>query len=302
MTLELQRAREPRVCRLCGEPTPGAAAEHARDEFVCQRCGVDIRTGDLVNPPAPPPSGPTRDGTRPLRRRAARLLKALPKGTRQWLARGFKTSLQAWPASILCMFMIGVALSFQRVPWVNQPLPWPGQLAASFILAFLTVEHARGAREGNKAGIDTKGAFDPSMLGMSLMMAMLLFPLYAGPFMGSPWISIIAGLPVLLLFPACLGALVCDSADELGFTRLKEAIVESPRYLKTTLVSMSFLVGALLVVWLPSEQLALWRAPLAVIGTTIAATFCGLMRHDAECMIDDGSDDEDEDDDDDDEG
>src|SRR5262249_11172767 len=157
-------------------------------------------------------------------------------------------------ATILCTCFAGGALSFQRVPWVNVPLPWPGQLMAAYILCFLTIEHARGAREGHKGSeLDAKGAFDPAMLGLSLLMSLMLLPLYAGPFMGSVWIAIIAGVPVTLIFPAFLGALVTDSMQELSLTRLKEAIVESPRYLRTTLVAMACLIGGLLALWLPSE-------------------------------------------------
>lgn len=281
MSLELERERPPRVCRLCGDPTDG----------VCPKCGVDKNTGELVQEPEPPPSGPVRDGTRPLRRRAAELL-AIPKSTRQWLGRGARESLQSWPATLLIMAMVGLSLSFQRVPWVNAPLPWPGQIMASFLLAFLTIEHARGAREGQKGLLDARGgAFDPSMLGVSLAISLFLLPLYAGPFMGSPWIAVLAGLPVTLLFPAFLGALATDSAEELGVSRIKQAIVESPHYLRTTLVSMWCLIGGLCAVWLPSDESPVWRAPLAVMGVTLAGTLCGLMRKDAETMIDDDADD-----------
>ncbi len=277
MTLELQRAPEPRTCRLCGDPF----------DDVCPKCGVD-KQGDLVNPPVEPEPGPVRDGTRPLRRKAARLLaeQMMSASTRQWLGRMLRESLQGWPGTILCGVFVGVSLSFQRIPWVNEPMPWPGQLMSAFILSFLTIEHARGSREGQKGALDTKGAFDPSSLGISLLMAMFLTPLYAGPFLGNPYITAFAALPVSLLFPAFLGALVTDSPQELSLSRLKEAIVESPRYLRTTVVSMMFLIGSLVAVFVPSDESPLWRAPLAVLGTTFAAVLCGMMRRDAECMID----------------
>jgi hypothetical protein len=276
--LELQRAPEEKSCRLCGDPF----------DDVCPKCGID-RSGDLVKPPAAASSGPVRDGTRPLRRRAARLLaeSMMTASTRTWLLRALRESLQGLPGTILCGIFVGVSLSFQRIPWVNEPMPWPGQLMSAFVLSFLTIEHARGSREGQKGAMDTKGAFDPSQLGLSLLMAILLTPLYAGPFMGNPYFTAVFALPVILLFPAFLGALVTDSAQELSLTRLKEAIVESPRYLRTAVVAMTCLVGGLLAVWLPSDQSPLWRAPLAVLGATFAGVLCGMMRRDAECMIDD---------------
>jgi len=276
VSLELKREEQGRrVCRLCGDEV----------ERICARCGIDIETGDLVQEPASEPEGPQRDGTRPLRRRAARLL-AIPRSAPQWVRRGFRESLQAWPATLVCLIVVGFLLSVQRIPFVNIILPAAGQLFASFVLTLLTIEHARGAREGHKASLETKGAFDPSVLGSSLLMALLLLPLYAGPFMGNPWVALAAGIPISLIFPAFLGALVTDSAEELSLSRLKQAVVESPHYLRTTIFSMACLLGGLAAVWLPVEEQAIWRAPLAVLGVTLAGTFSGLMRRDAETMID----------------
>jgi hypothetical protein len=281
MSLELAREPEPRTCRLCGDPV----------DSVCARCGVEKATGDLVQEPAPPPSGPVRDGTRPLRRRAARLLD-IPKSTRVWLRRGLGESLHAWPATLLCLVVVGFALSLQRIPWVNAPMPWPGQLLASFMMTFVTIEHARGAREGHKSSLDTRGAFDPSSLGLSLLMSLLLLPIFAGPFLGHGVVGVAAGIPAAFLFPAFLGALVTESAEELSFSRLKDALFQSPHYLRTTLLVATTLVGALLAVWLPQDGLALWRAPVAVLGASIAGAFTGLMRRDAETLIDEDAEDD----------
>ncbi|HZU98437.1 MAG TPA: hypothetical protein VFF73_17145 [Planctomycetota bacterium] len=274
--LELEREREPRVCRLCGEPVDG----------VCPRCGVDKKTGDLVQEPEEEKRH-ERDGRRPLRRQAARLLAAIPEGTRALLWRGMKQSLAGWSGTLLCLFFVAVALSFQRIPWLNFPIPWPGQLCASFVLAFLSIEHARGAREGGEGALDTRGAFDPSVLGTSLLMSFLLLPLYAGPFMSSLPLALGAGIPIAIIFPACMGALITDSIQELSPSHLKEALFQSPFYMRTMLLSMIALVGGLLAVWLPSEESPLWRAPLAVIGVTFASALIGLLRRDAETMIDD---------------
>jgi amino acid transporter len=290
VTLELEKERpHGGTCRICGTKT----------ERICVKCGIDTVTGDLVAEPEGLPSGPQRDGTRPLRRKAAALLAAIPKSKRQWLRRGLRTSLQAWPGTILCSVMVGFCLSFQKIPFGNIPLPWPGQLAACFILAFLSIEHTRGAREGegHKTGIGTRGAFDPTMIGISLLMSMLLVPLFAGPFLSSPWLAGAVALPLLLIFPAFLGALVTDSAAELSPPRLKDALFLSPRYLATILIGMGSMVGSLLVVWLPSDQSAAWRAPLACVLMTIGATFIGLMRKDAETMLEDPDEEEDDDDD-----
>lgn len=277
MTLELERERPPRVCRICGEPT----------DAVCARCGVDKETGDLVQPPVMPVN-PIRDADAPLRKRAAALL-AVPKSTREWLRRGLRESLRGWPGTLLCLAVATLALSIQRIGSGDALIPWPGQLLASFMLTFLTIEHARGAHEGSNAGIETRGAFDPSALGPSLLMSLLLLPLYVGPWMSTPWVTALAAVPLVLVFPAFLGALVTDSLQELGLSRLKQAVVDSPRYLATTAVAMTCLIGGLAAVWLPSEQSALWRAPLGVLGATLAGSFCGLMRRDAETQVDDES-------------
>src|SRR5438046_552506 len=83
---------------------------------------------------------------------------------------------EALPGTLACLAMVAFALSFRTVPHANQPLPWPGQLGATFVLSFLVIERARAAREGPGGRLDTTGAFDPSALGTSLLMAMLIWP------------------------------------------------------------------------------------------------------------------------------
>jgi hypothetical protein len=275
VTLELAREERPasRTCRICGKTVP---------ERICVDCGIDIETGDLVAPPAPPPE-PTRDGSRPVRREAAREDAKAPGTTRELLARGVAVSLDGLPGTIACLLIVAFALSFRTLPQ-GDAIPWPGMFGATFVLAFLVIERARAAHEGPGGRIGTSGAFDPGALGSSILLAMLLFPLFAGTFGSGPVVGFGIGLPVALIFPGLLGALVCDGWSELAPDRLKDAFWRSPNYVGTTFYSMLALATSLSAVWLVDGS-PVWRAPIAVGFATLAGTLCGLMRRDAESVV-----------------
>jgi hypothetical protein len=277
VTLELAREEPPasRTCRICGK----AVAK------ICTDCGIEVETGDLVAPPAPPPP-PERDGSRPVRREAARVAAQAPTSTREILSRGLAVSADGLPGTLACLAIVAFALSFQVVPMVNAPLPWPGMLGSTFVLAFLVIERARAAHEGPGGRLETSGAFDPASLGTSMLCSLLLFPIFAGTFASGPLVGFGLGIPIALVFPGLLGALVCDGWAELAPDRLKDVFLRSPNYVGTTFYSMISLVISLSAVWLVPGS-AFWRAPIAVAFATLAGTLCGLMRRDAETVLED---------------
>jgi hypothetical protein len=277
VTLELAREEPPasRSCRLCGRPVEG---------HICTSCGVDLDTGDLVAEPAPP-APPELDGARPLRREAlaASAAEEIPRTSRELLRRGVIELSHGVPGTLACLLFVAFALSFREVPWVGDKVPWSGQLGATFVLAFLLVERARAAHEGRGGLMGSSGAFDPSALGSSLFSAALLLPVLAGMTASGPVVGLAAGVPFAFLFPAVLGALVCDGWQEMTPLRLKDAVVRSPGYLLTTFwVAVSLVLG-LVPVWLLDGSGA-WRAPIAVLGIGLAGALAGLMRHDAETI------------------
>jgi hypothetical protein len=103
--------------------------------------------------------------------------------------------------------------------------------------------------------------------------------------MSPPVLAIAGSIPFLFLFPALLGAFICDSWSELSPTRVKDALFESPHYFKTTFFSMLALTGALAAIWLPDESSPFWRVPLAIVGGTLAGALIGLLRRDAESVV-----------------
>jgi hypothetical protein len=276
LELAKEEARRP-TCRICGLET----------DRVCTKCGIDIETGDLVAPPAETPEGPQRDGTRPERREALREQIVAPETLREIIERGLHQGTRGILGTGVGVVLALFALSFQRVPWTNQPIPWPGQLGATFVVAFLIVEHARAAREGEGGKFGTSGVFDPTVLGSTFVSAFCIFPILAGPFASEWWIGLCAGLPFALAFPALVGALVCDGFRELLPSNLKDAFLRSPNYAKTTLVVIVALCTALAPIWLLPDGAAGWRAPLCAFAAAFAGALIGLLRRDGETQLED---------------
>lgn len=276
LSLELAPQKEParRVCKTCGQPS----------ERICVRCGIDLETGDLVAPPEPDP-GPERDGTRPERRRlvAEAVFAEIPRTNGDLLKRGLIELSHGIGGTLVCLVMVGAALSFREIPVVGEKIPWSGQLLATYVLAFLLVEKARGAREGEGGLMGSSGAFDPSALGGSLAAAMLLLPILAGTFASNPVPAVAAGVPFALLLPAVVGALSCDGWAELAPWRLAQAAWRSPEYARTTLWTVLALVLGLAPVWWLDGS-GVWRAPLAALGVGLAGCLAGLCRKDAESV------------------
>ena len=224
-----------RVCRTCGQPS----------ERICTRCGIDLVTGDLVAAPEPD-EVPQGGGARPERRRvvAEAVFAAIPTTNGELLKRGLIELSHGLGGSVLCLVLVVFALSFREIPVVREKIAWSGQLLATFILAFLLVEKARAAREGDGGLIGSSGAFDPSALGGSLLSAFMLLPILSGTFGSDPVVGLIAGIPFGLLLPALVGALACEGWEELTPWRLFPAIWRSPGYARTTVwVALSVSLG-----------------------------------------------------------
>ena len=279
VTLELVREEPPshRTCRTCGQSVDGR---------ICVRCGIDLETGEPIAAPEPPAS--ERDGARPERRRlnAEAVFAEVPRTSGALLRRALVEMSHGIGGTIVCLAFVAFALSFREIPVVGAKIPWSGQLGATFVLSFLLVERARSAHEGQGGLIGSSGAFDPSALGSSLFAAFMLLPVLSGAFASGPVTGLAAGLPLALLFPAVLGALVCDRWDEITPLRLKDAIVRSPGYLRTTFWVALAVAAALVPVWLVDGS-GMWRAPIAVVGMGLAGCLAGLMRRDAESLPED---------------
>ncbi len=263
------------TCRTCFQRWP---------EPLCRSCGIDLETGDLAAVPEGIPT-PERDGTRPLRREQAALEAEIPSSWREILRRGALEATKGPVGTLACFLLVTFALQVQGAKLGSMPLiPWTGQLAATFVLSFLLVEHARAAHEGERGAIGSSGHFDPSAIGSTLLTSVCLVPLLAGVFASNPIVGAAVGVPAALILPGILGAVTCDRWDELVPSRIQSAILRTPSYLATALLASLSLALGLAAVWLP-EGFSLPRAAGATAFVALSGSLSGLMRRDAETMI-----------------
>ncbi|MGE0710146.1 MAG: hypothetical protein AB7N76_07400 [Planctomycetota bacterium] len=201
-----------------------------------------------------------------------------PTGWGEVLHRGLRHGVLN-PILLVYAPLASVPLFAQRVPWVNHPLPWPGQALSTFVLCFCLLERARAAKAAERE-MDVLDA--ASLLWRVLV---FLFPLALG--VGTLPPSAYAVIPVLLLlFPLLLGAMASDVWGEFHPRALWAAFWETPNYLATAVLSGLALAGATWGVWAFPDGQAFLRGSLGVLGFALAGAIIGAARRDAELLGD----------------
>ncbi len=216
---------------------------------VCDRCGVDVRTGDLVQ-------APERVG-RPEIRAASE-----PEEAWGLAAVGRRVGEGAFGALAVTAVMICVqALLVFGIARAGGSL---------FLLAYVLISRARAVVSGARP-------FPLTELGGELLRAMLL-ALALSPALVHP----AGGVAVALALPLLLGALASERPlADLAPRALLAAARRSERLWLAALLS-GLLLGSALAALHVTGVLDLWWPPLAVGAASVAAVAAGLARRAAE--------------------
>jgi hypothetical protein len=199
-----------------------------------------------------------------------------PDGWVGIVARGLQEGVVN-PIVLVYAFCGSLPLFAQRVPWVDQPLPWPGQAMCSFMLCFCLLERARASKHAERE-MDVIDL--PSILWRTLV---FLFPLALG--VGSLPLSAYAVIPVLFLFlPLFLGTMASDVWGEFHPRALWAAFGETPNYLATAVVSGLALAAGTWSVWGFPDGQAFLRGIGATLTYAFAGAVIGAARRDAELL------------------
>lgn len=267
-----ERRSLARPCPICRQPVAGQ---------VCDPCGVDVDTGDLVATPtaarvapvASKPGSPTAPRERPaappwsardVARGLVDLRALLPAGLAVWLV----LSLQIAPSALQGFGGGGVdAASFDAGPF-----GLAGQLVGLLVLVWLAVSRARGVVKAGPPFVLTE-------LGEVLIASLPSFFLVAVAHMVG-----FAAVPVAALAAPLL---LCAAASErpwgdLAPTSLFEVVRRAPSsFVRATLWSLVAL-GPGLVAARWASPLAVWRPLVLVAAFTFAGLAAGYLRRDAE--------------------
>lgn len=273
-----ERRSLARPCPICRQPV-------ARQ--VCEPCGVDVDTGDLVATPtgarvapaAPKPGQPTAPRERPAAppwsaRDVARGLvdprALLPAG----LAAGLVLSLQVAPSALT-----GFGAALLRAGDAAEPSPFDagpaglaGQLVGLLVLAWLAVSRARGVvRSGPPFAITELGEVLFACLPLFFVLAL------------TQLVGFTAVPAAVLLAPLLLSAAASERPwGDLAPTSLFEVARRAPgSFARATLWSLAVL-GPGLVAARWASALAVWRPLALVVAFTLAGLAAGYLRRDAE--------------------
>lgn len=253
---------------------PCPVCRQVRVTKVCDPCGVDVDTGDLVQAPAPrlaPAAGARRaerdaaPGAGWTARDVLATARRAPFGTLvlAWLV----FSLQLVPGTAAAI----PALSAGILPDPGGPMALPARVMTLFLVAYALVGRTRGAVRGAHA-------WDLEELGAVMLRALLLL-FVLGPALLHP----LTGFAVAALLPLPLGALASERPLlDLAPASLARAAGRAPGDLaRATLWSVAAL-GPALVALHHSTPLAAWRPVALLAGATLAGVAVGLARREAE--------------------
>ncbi len=270
-TLALAPSAEPVVERRRTVRTPCPVCRQPRVLRVCEPCGVDVDTGELVRAPsrpAPPARGPRALATPP---------EVLPP---PWTWRDVKRGLGAglFGAAGLLWLVFSLQVITAAVVGVgggsvDRPggAALPAQVVTLFLVAYALVARARGVLSGERP-------YALEDLAPSLLRAVLALGALA-PSLGGP-------LPALLVAaaaPLVLGALASERPlHDLTPLALGRAAARSDGLLRATCASMALLGPALALVATPGPPLAIWRPALLVLAASVVGLVAGFARRAAE--------------------
>lgn len=267
-----ERRSLARPCPICRQPVAGQ---------VCEPCGVDVDTGDLVatptaarvapgapkvGQPATPRERPAAPpwSTRDVLRGLVDLRALLPAGLAVWLV----LSLQLAPSALQGFGRGGVDVaSFDA-----GPAGLAGQLVGLLVLVWLAVSRARGVVRSGPPFVLTD-------LGEVLLASLPLFFLLA--------VAQLVGFgsvpAAVLAAPLLLSAAASERPwGDLSPTSLFEVVRRAPgSFVRATLWSVVAL-GPGLVAARWASPLAVWRPLVLVAAFTFVGLAAGYLRRDAE--------------------
>ena len=225
---------------------------------------------EFVPPPGGPPPAPSKGPLRVFDPHEA------PETVPEIILRGAREGVAA-PIVVLYMLVASPPLIVQKMPWVEQPLPLPGQALCSFVLCFCLLERARSSKFAER---------EMDVLDMASLLwrtLLFLFPLALGLGNMPPSAYVVA--PLLLAgLPLLLGTLAADVWGEFHPVALWAAFWETPNYLATALCSGLALAGGMAVIWAMPNGSWWIRGPIAVLAFGFAGAVIGAARRDAELL------------------
>lgn len=257
---------EPSAARTVRTPCPVCRAP--RVLRVCEPCGVDVDTGELVRAP----SRPSPPGREP---RSVREVLPPPWTVRDLarspLAGAFGSAVLLWLVFSLQVIpgaVVGIGGGAAERPG---GAALPALVCTLYLLACALVARARAVLSGGRPyALDDIG---PTMLRALLVLAALL-PSLAGP---------LPALGVAALAPLLVGAAASERPlHDLLPPALGRAAARSEGLAQITVVSVALLGPALAAVPALGAPLAPWRPALLVLAVTVVGTGAGLARRAAE--------------------